>query len=232
MGNGENLNVIHTVFTTLPSKSQNLKLKNVLHALAITKNLLSVSKFTADNDVLIEFDAYGCFVKDKRSGETLLKGKLKEGLYEFQNPKARCGSNNPAVQNDVHLAFSVSDSIKKLWHLRLGHPSERVLNQVLKSCNVKIKENEPYFCEPCQYGKNKALPFKLSDSRANTPLQLIHTDLWGPSSVQSVLGYKYYVQFLDDFSRYSWIYPLKSKNEAFSTFIHFKKLVEKHFENQ
>lgn len=131
------------------------------------------------------------------------------------------------VMKYSNLSFQL---YKKLWHLRLGHPSERVLDQVLRSCNIKIKANKRYFCEPCQYGKNRALPFKLSDSRATCPLQLIHTDLWGPSPVQSSSGYRYYIQFLDDFSRYSWIYPLKNTNEAFPIFLQYKRFVEKQFE--
>lgn len=48
--------------------------------------------------------------------------------------------------------------------------------------------------------------------------------------MQSTNGFKYYIQFLDDFSRFSWIYPLKGKNEAFFAFVQFKNLVQKQFE--
>lgn len=225
VGNGEHLEVKHTGSTTLPNQFQTLNLRNVLHAPKVTKNLISVSKLNNDNDVLIQFDSCGYVVKDKRSGRTLLKGKQKDELYEFIDTKPRQN-----LSHNSEFIFSTSRSNKKLWHLRLGHPSERVLNQVLQTCNIKISDNGNLFCEPCQYGKNKALPFKLSDSKATSPLQLIHTDLRGPSPVQSNSRYQYYIQFLDDFSRYSWIYPLKNKSEAFPIFLQFKKLVEKQLE--
>lgn len=69
-----------------------------------------------------------------------------------------------------------------------------------------------------------------SNSRSKSPLELIHTNVWEPLPMQSTSSFKYYIQFLDDFSRYSWIYPLKSKSGAFSAFLQFKNLVEKQFE--
>lgn len=123
-----------------------------------------------------------------------------------------------------------SKTIKEKWHLRLGHPSDKVLSEVLKLCKQKIGSNEKLFCESCQMGKNHDLPFKLSDSRALAPLDLIHTDVWGPSPIQSSSGFKYYLQFLDDHSYYSWVFPLKNKNEAFKVFLQFKTQVEKQFE--
>lgn len=210
VGNGEKLKIKHTGFIALPSNHQNLNLKNVLHAPQVTKNLISVSKLTADNNVLIEFDSCGCYVKDKNKGRILLIGNLKEALYEFQNPKSKDTGDRsrPCSTQNVNSIFSSSsstDSIKRLWHVRLGQLSNRVLNQVVRECNIKTNENDDYFCEPCQFGKNRSLPFKLSISRANSPLELIHTDVWGPLPVQSTSKFKIYIQFLDDFSRYSWI---------------------------
>lgn len=122
---------------------------------------------------------------------------------------------------------SKASALKRKWHLKLGHPSERVLHQVLQLSKIKPNSNEKVFCESCQLGKNHALPFKLSDSCASVPLQLVHTDVWGPPPLQSISGYRYYILFLDDHSRYSWVYPLKNKHEAFSAFIQFKTQVEK-----
>ena len=60
-----------------------------------------------------------------------------------------------------------------------------------------------------------------------SPLVLIHTDIWGPAPIVSNLGYKYYIYFRDDFSKYTWAYPLRSRVEALSSFILFKNQVEK-----
>lgn len=109
-------------------------------------------------------------MKDKSTKKILLKGNLKEGLYEFQSQRSQAPVDEPSL-NYGNTTFTgslnssnVLNSIKQSWHIRLGHPSDRVLNQVLKDCNVKIESNESYFCEPCQYGKNRALPLSLSTS--------------------------------------------------------------------
>lgn len=74
------------------------------------------------------------------------------------------------------------------------------------------------------------LPFSLSSFCAKQPLELIYCDLWGPSPIASTLGYRYYISFVDNFSRLTHIFPLKHKNEALSAFHQYKTLVENRFE--
>lgn len=72
----------------------------------------------------------------------------------------------------------------------------------------------PSFCEACQLGKSHALPFRKSELHAEHPLDLIHTDLWGLVPIQSLFVYKYYISFLDDFSRYLWSFLPKVKGDV------------------
>ena len=74
-------------------------------------------------------------------------------------------------------------------------------------------------------GKAHRLPSHSSTS-VYSPLELIFTDLWGASHVTSYAGYTYYVSFIDAFSRYTWIFPTKSKAETISIFLNFKSMVE------
>lgn len=263
VGNGNKIQVCHTGTSHLPRKNFNLKMTRVLHAPKITKNLLSVSQLTCDNNIVVEFNTPGCYIKDKTSGKLLLQGQMADGLYEFKKPKVssylavdsinyvQSGSTNDvafhyvvdvafhsanvlnyASNNTSATAVTQTKSMKEKWHLKMGHPSDIVLCEVLKLCKVKFNGNEKIFCEPYQLEKHHALPFKLSDSYASTPLELVHTDVWGPSPLQSSSGFKYYVQFLDDHSRYSWIYLLKNKHEPFNAFVQFKTQVEKQFERK
>ena len=73
-------------------------------------------------------------------------------------------------------------------------------------------------------GKSHRLPSHTSVS-VYFPLELIFTDLWGPSHLTSDAGYKYYVSFIDAFSRYTWIFPIK-KAETLSVFQAFKSIVK------
>jgi len=80
-GNGERFKILASGTTTL----NNLNLYNVLYVPEITKNSLSVSKLTTDNNALVEFDANYCYLKDKLTGKILLRGKLRVGLYQLSN---------------------------------------------------------------------------------------------------------------------------------------------------
>lgn len=73
------------------------------------------------------------------------------------------------------------------------------------------------------------LPFKNSSSHAKEILELVHTNVWGPAPVTSSSGFKYYVHFLDDFSRFTWIYPLKQKSDIAQAFTQFKNMAENLF---
>ena len=79
-------------------------------------------------------------------------------------------------------------------------------------------------------GKSTSLQFFASESCVKNPLGRIHFDLWGPSPVVSNQGFKYYAVFIDDFTRFSWFYPLKAKSDFFSVFVAFQKLVENQFD--
>ena len=59
------------------------------------------------------------------------------------------------------------------------------------------------------------------------PIYSIHYDLWGPSPILFVTGARYFLLFIDDYSRYTWFYLLKSKDVVFSYFLKFKNLIEK-----
>ena len=79
-------------------------------------------------------------------------------------------------------------------------------------------------------GKGHKLHFLLSTTKTTKLLELIHTDFWGPSPVYFRDGYHYYINFVDDFSRFTWIYPLKFKSEALNVFKLFKTQVENQFQ--
>ena len=123
------------------------------------------------------------------------------------------------------LENSISDkkpSEALLWHLRLGHASLTYLRSLQKKKKVlqhidfddSIKE-----CEVCMLSKMEKLPFKQKRTRAERPLQLIHTDVMGPIKPVSWPGHKrYIIVFVDDFSRYAKIYSLKTKDEAGTVF--------------
>uniref|UniRef100_A0A803QC77 Integrase catalytic domain-containing protein n=1 Tax=Cannabis sativa TaxID=3483 RepID=A0A803QC77_CANSA len=116
-----------------------------------------------------------------------------------------------------------------IWHTKLDHPSRTVLAKILPHVPHIGTIHQLEFCHACQLGKSHKQPFPSIDTKATQPLELVHTDLWGPSHIKSKDGYIYYIHFLDDYSRYTWIYPLTQKSQALDMFLKFKAMVEKQF---
>jgi transposase InsO family protein len=81
-------------------------------------------------------------------------------------------------------------------------------------------------CNGCAQGKNIKNLFSKRDSKEKGVLELIHSNSCGPMPSSSISRYVYYVSFIDDYSRKTWVYFLKSKDEVFSKFKEFKALIE------
>lgn len=77
-------------------------------------------------------------------------------------------------------------------------------------------------------GKSHQLPYAVSTSVSSSPMDLIFSDVWGPAPT-SVGRHSYYVSFIDDFSKFVWIYLLRNKYEVFQCCNDFQHLVERQF---
>jgi len=90
-----------------------------------------------------------------------------------------------------------------------------------------LKNVDSDFCENCIYGKQKRIRFlRVGKEKKSEKLELVHTDIWGPTQVSSLGGSRYYVTFIDDATRKTWIYCIKNKSDVFDTFKKWKALVE------
>jgi hypothetical protein len=117
-----------------------------------------------------------------------------------------------------------------VWHHRLGHPSSEIVTRIIKDNELPISSSDfnKTIYSTCQLGKGKKQPFYASNRVTTSPLHLIHIDPW-TFPIASITAFKYYVAFIDDFSRYTWIYPLHQKSNTFATFVKFKDFVENQF---
>ena len=84
-------------------------------------------------------------------------------------------------------------------------------------------------CVSCQLGKQPALPFNTSESISTDIFNLIHSDVWRPSSISSIGGSRYFTIFVDNYSRYSWIFNMKRRFELLQVYSNFAKMVETQF---
>ena len=90
-----------------------------------------------------------------------------------------------------------------LWHASLGHASSSRVQQLASRGLLGSVSTENFDCVSCQLEKQLALPFNSSESISTDIFDLIHSDVWGPSSVSSIGGSRYLVVFFDNYSRYS-----------------------------
>ncbi|RVW77227.1 Retrovirus-related Pol polyprotein from transposon TNT 1-94 [Vitis vinifera] len=142
--------------------------------------------------------------KDRSTGKTIGIGRESQGLYHLTSP------SSPAA--------CISTEAPLLIHSRLGHPSLS-----------KFQKMVPHFstlssltCESCQLGKHTRVSFpKRLNNRAKSPFELVHTDVWGPCQTTSTLGFQYFVTFIDDYSRCTWLFLMKNRAELFSIFQKF-----------
>jgi hypothetical protein len=128
---------------------------------------------------------------------------------------------------------SITKPSQARWHSRLDHPSLQIIRRVLGHNNLPVS-NESFdteVCDACLQGKARQLPYPTSVSVSTVPLELVFSDVWGPTP-ESVGRKKYYVSFIDDFSKFVWIYTLKHKFDVFEKFHEFQALVERLFDRK
>ena len=94
-----------------------------------------------------------------------------------------------------------------LWHLRLGHINHDRIHRLVTSKHLSpLDVNALPVCEPCLECKMTMRPFKAKVYRVKEVLELVQTDLCGPISTSARGGYEYFITFIDDYSRYGYIY--------------------------
>ena len=116
---------------------------------------------------------------------------------------------------------------KNLWHMHLGHMSEKSIMILSKQGLLgDHKMEELQFCEHCVFGKQHRVKFPKALHTTKATLDYIHSDFWGPSRVPSLGGARYFLSIIDDYSRMTWVFMMKHKNQAFKLFKQWKILVE------
>jgi transposase InsO family protein len=114
-----------------------------------------------------------------------------------------------------------------LQHCRLGHMSFDTMSKVFPE-EMKKVDKDKLVCDACEYGKHTRTSYVSRGLRSTSPFVLIHSDVW-TSPVVSVSGMKYFVTFIDCYSRMTWIYLMKQKSEVFACFRDFYAYIQNRF---
>jgi hypothetical protein len=196
---------------------------DVLCLPSLSCKLLSVYQITHSSEgKTVEFSPHQVVIKDLKDPKHILATGIVDDitrLYKFDN----FGSS---TFSSVFVAHS--DDLSKLWHQRFGHINYRSLQQL---CNQNMVTGLPLVSSRdvvCVLDKHHWDNFdKRASWHALGPLQLVHSDLCGPFPSPYFYGCKYFLTFIDDFSRRTWVYFLKLKSKVFHKLLAYKALVEK-----
>ena len=182
---------------------------------SFTSNLLSVKRATNDLNCSVTFTPNDVYFQDIETSRLLGKSVTKGDLYLLENTKLAADFS--------HALNFISDFPKDvLWNARLGHPHSRALNIMLPSISFKSDY------EACILGKHCKFVFSRSSTIYENCFDLIHSDVWTALCL-SIEHHKYFVTFIDEKSKYTWITLMQSKDRVLEAFINFQNYVSNHF---
>ena len=198
----------------------NITLSDVLFVPKIQNKLLSLPSMTEKG---AEVHFKGQFCKVIIDGKLFSIGHKHGKLYKL---------NSEPMHTSCFGSTGDRGSSLSLWHLRYGHlgydnlkslNSKSMVNGLILNSQDQFDRN----CEGCAMGKQHRQPFpKKSQHESTQPLEIIHSDVCGPMNVNSVGGSRYFVTFIDDYSRFTSVYFMKNKNEVLDKFKEFVELGE------
>ena len=120
------------------------------------------------------------------------------------------------------------DTSPDLWHKRLAHMSEKGLQLLSKHSLIPmVKEKSSNPCDYYLFRKQHKVSFQKNSTRKLEKLELVYYDVYEPMEVDSLVGNKYFVTFIDDASQKTWVYPLHTKSQVFQYFYKFHAMVER-----
>lgn len=202
------------ITTVVGDTEYQIPVTEVLYVPKLATNLLSVSQLMAKGNIVTFKDSH-CYIYNRRR-ELVATADLTGGVYKLKIKQPDC------------LLASVSGDV---WHRRLGHLNSKDLNIMRDGAVQGMSFTDKAHisktnCIVCCEGKQARLPFANVGNRGSELLNVVHADICGPMEVKSIGSKKYFLLFVDDYSRMAYVYFLKTKDEVFSYFRSFKTLVE------
>ena len=194
--------------------SGTLVLYSVLHVPKLSVNLLSISKLSRDLNYIAVFSTSKCVFQDQTSMKTIGFTRLEDGLYYLNK-------DNQGFPRSYHGTRNMNkEEVIWLWHYRLGHLSFARLKSLMPNlfvdCNVTT-----FQCEVCTLAKHHRISYPLSNFKSIVPLSVIHSDVWGPSRISNLGGKRWFVTFIDEYTRLTWVYLMRDKSDVYQIFVNF-----------
>uniref|UniRef100_A0A2N9IR91 CCHC-type domain-containing protein n=1 Tax=Fagus sylvatica TaxID=28930 RepID=A0A2N9IR91_FAGSY len=191
-------------------------LEEVRHIPDMRKNLISLGTLDSKG---YSYKSENGIMKVSKGAMIVMTGqKISSNVYKLLGN---------TILGGVAAVAESEDDDTLLWHMRLGHMSERGMRELHKrNLLTGIKSCKLDFCKYCIMGKQCRVRFKTATHKTKGILDYVHSDIWGPVRTPSKGGAQYFMSFIDDYSRKAWVYFLKNKSEAFAKFKIWKAEVE------
>ncbi|GJR57687.1 putative RNA-directed DNA polymerase [Tanacetum coccineum] len=210
-------------------KTDKLDFDDVYFVKELKFNLFSVSQM-CDKKNYVLFTDSECLVLSPNfnlpgENQILLKIPRQDNMYSFDM------KNIVPKDGLTCLVAKATSEESMLWHRRLGHVNFKNINKLVKENIVrdfplKRFENDQT-CVACLKGKQHRASYKTKTFNPITkPLFMMHMDLFGPTFVSSLMHKKYCLVVTDDYSRFSWVFFLKTKDETSEILKNFIKEIE------
>ncbi|GJV85689.1 retrovirus-related pol polyprotein from transposon TNT 1-94 [Tanacetum coccineum] len=200
----------------------NSVISRVYYVEGLGHNMFSVGQF-CDSDLEVAFRKHSCYVRDT-DGVELIKGSRGSNLYTIS-------VEDMMKSSPICLLSKASKNKSWLWHRRLNHLNFGTINDLARKDLVRglprLKFEKDHLCSACQLGKSKKHTHKPKTENTNLEvLNTLHMDLCGPMRVQTINGKKYILVIIDDYSRFTWVKFLRSKDETPEVVIKFLKQIQ------
>ncbi|RVW36513.1 Retrovirus-related Pol polyprotein from transposon TNT 1-94 [Vitis vinifera] len=171
---------------------------------------------SGNKDLFSSITTTSALPTDRSTEKTIGIGRESQGLYHLTSP------STPAIC----ISTDVSTDAPLLIHSHLGHPSLSKFQKMVP----RFSSLSSLACESCQLRKHTRVSFPKSlNNRAKSYFELVHTDVWDPCRIASTLRFQYFVTFIDDYSRCTWLFLMKNRAELFSIFQKFYAEIQTQF---